>query len=309
MSQQRISPLGQLGILVGLMIFGLIVGALVVAFLAKFVYGISLLNMQAALMKPQYIGFSRIAQTLSSFFMLAVPALLFGFITQRKALRYVGFTRMISGKQFFLVVLIAFAGLIASDFFGVVNEWLPIPKNAATYFKQLENTYDDAVMSLAGMKSIWDYIISLIVLAFLPAVFEELFFRGALQQVMISLTKNAIAGILITAVFFSAIHLSYYGFLPRAFLGVMLGYIFYYSKNIWLNITVHFLNNAVAVTQLYSLSKAGKLTPDAMNDSSPLYIGILGLFAIIALLISFKKESELVISLHSIKRNTDEWMD
>jgi membrane protease YdiL (CAAX protease family) len=133
------------------------------------------------------------------------------------------------------------------------------------------------------------------VLAIVPALFEEFFFRGCLQQIMIALTKNAFVGIMITAILFSAIHLSFYGFLPRVFLGVLLGYIFYYSKNLWLSIIAHFLNNAFSVTVLYSLSRSGKLTPDAMEDSYPLYYGLVGGITLILLFIAFRRESDRLL--------------
>jgi membrane protease YdiL (CAAX protease family) len=165
------------------------------------------------------------------------------------------------------------------------------------------------VLLLSGMKTTFQFITSLVLLALLPALFEEIFFRGALQPIMVKLTRNAFWGILLTSVLFSIAHGSYYGFLPRAFLGFMLGFVFYYGKNIWLNISIHFLNNAVALAQLYSLSKAGKLTPATMDESSPLYIGIFGILIIIMLLFSFKKESEVVRSLYNIKHFDDERMD
>jgi uncharacterized protein len=303
--QQRISPLRQLVLLLGLYGFGILFGTILIAVIGKLVLNIPLLQLDAALMSPDYVQFTRVAQVVGSFFELVFPILIFGLIVNRKPLKYVDFSSMISGKQFFLVVLIAFAGLVATDAIGAFNEWIPIPKAAAIYFKQMEDSFDDQITVLASMKTTADFIISLIVLAFLPAMFEEMFFRGALQQTMISVTRNAFWGILITSILFSARHLSYYGFLPRVFLGGVLGYIFYYSKNIWLNITVHFLNNAIALTQMYTLSKAGKLTPEAMNETSPIYIGVFGIIAVLYLLFMFRRESEVVISMNSIKRNDD----
>lgn len=306
--QQTIPPFAQAMILLSLLGAGMVLGIVIVYAIAKLILHIPLMQLTDALTSPAHVQFARVAQALVSFFMLALPAFFLGLILNRKPLKYIGFSTLITGKQFFIVVLIAFGGLLASDALGNFNEWIPIPKAAAHYFKQLEDSYDDQLMSLATMKTVADLIISLIVLAFLPAMFEEMFFRGALQQTMIGITRNAFWGILITAILFSGFHLSYYGFLPRAFIGVVLGYIFYYGKNIWLNISVHFLNNALAVTQMYVLSKEGKLTPDTLNQTSPYYVGILGIIGVIFLLIIFKRESQVVISMNSLKRNDDERM-
>jgi membrane protease YdiL (CAAX protease family) len=54
-----------------------------------------------------------------------------------------------------------------------------------------------------------------------------------------------------TAFIFSLMHLQFYGFLPRIILGVILGYLFVWSKNLWIPILIHFLNNALVVTFSY----------------------------------------------------------
>ena len=128
------------------------------------------------------------------------------------------------------------------------------------YFQSLEDEYNKEVFAIANMKTVSDYIASIIVIALLPAMFEEMLFRGSLQPIMINISKNAVAGIIITSILFSALHGSYYGFLPRLALGLILGFIYYYSKNLWLSITFHFLNNALGITQMYALSRKGMLT-------------------------------------------------
>jgi membrane protease YdiL (CAAX protease family) len=161
----------------------------------------------------------------------------------------------------------------------------------------LENQYNDGIFVIANMKNITDYIITLLVIALAPAIVEETFFRGCMQQMFNGWFKNAFVAIFVTSIIFSAVHVSYYGFLPRVGLGVILGLIFYYGKNIWLNILMHFLNNAIAVTQLYLLSKNGKLTKEAMNtvdDKFPLWLGVVSLLLLMTLFYRFKKESNKV---------------
>ena len=133
-------------------------------------------------------------------------------------------------------------------------------------------------------------------------MFEEMLFRGCLQPVMINISKNVIAGIIITSILFSALHVSFYGFLSRFALGMILGLIYFYSKNIWLSVTFHFLNNAFGVTQLYSLSRKGLLTAvtASADDTLPLYYGVIALVIIYFAFKVFKRESEVVISMHNL---------
>jgi hypothetical protein len=102
---------------------------------------------------------------------------------------------------------------------------------------------------------------------------------------------------------FSAIHISYYGFLPRLALGLMIGYVFYLSKNLWLASITHFLYNAFGVSQMYVLSMRGQLTPEAMNaNNTPLIYGLLAAVSVIIIFRYFKKESEVVISMYNFHK-------
>src|SRR5207344_1198984 len=95
--------------------------------------------------------------------------------------------------------------------------------------------------------SVLSLAINLFIIAFLPALGEELFFRGMMQKLFSQLTKNNHLAIIITSIIFSAIHLQFYGFLPRMVLGIFLGYLLVWSGSLWLPILAHFVNNASAV--------------------------------------------------------------
>jgi len=248
------------------------------------------------LMKPQNVNWNRLLQVLGSFMIMALPAVLVAAFNGGNPIYKIGFNEAISGRQTLIVVFMVIAGFMASGALGELNEMIPLPKATEAYFKKLEDNYDKEVLSITSMKTSFDYIVSLVVLALIPAIFEEMLFRGCLQKIMISLTRNAFAGILITSIIFSAIHFSYYGFLPRLFLGLLLGYIFYLSKNIWLNIIAHFLNNAYPLTAMYGLTMQGKSSEDVLQETFPLYYGVIGAVILILLLFSFKKESERVLS-------------
>lgn len=246
---------------------------------------------------------ARVMQSCYAFITLGLPALVFGKLVNKKnPLDYLHFSRRISGKQVFLIIFIVLAAIAVSDSLARINENLPLPAKMMASFKKLEDNYNKDIMLIAGMKSNAEFVMSLLLLAFLPAMMEEMLFRGCLQQVLTGLTRRAWLGILITSILFSAIHISFYGFLPRLFLGMVLGYLFYLGDNIWLNIWAHFFNNAIALTGVYGLSRNGKLTPEkineTMNESYPLYLGVLGLLATIVLLINFRKESEAVAQLY-----------
>lgn len=297
----RFSAWAQFAMLLCLTGAGLLIGIILCISVALSYLHVPAAQLQDALLNSENANLSRMLQFISTFFFMALPALIFVRIINRRPFAYIGFNSAASGKQVFILVGIVLISMILSGVLSELNEMIPLSKSLQQNFKSLEDEYNKEVFAIANMKTMQDYIISLIIIAMLPAMFEEMLFRGCLQPVMIKITKNAFAGILITSILFSALHASYYGFLSRLALGLILGYIFYYSKNLWLSMLFHFLFNAIGVTQLYALSRQGLLTPNAMNDDTiSLYYGSIALIALFFAFRLFKKESEVVISMHNL---------
>jgi membrane protease YdiL (CAAX protease family) len=84
------------------------------------------------------------------------------------------------------------------------------------------------------------------VIALIPAIGEELLFRGVIQGSIFKNTNIHVA-VLLTSIIFSAFHLQFYGFLPRMVLGILLGYSLAWSGSLWLPVLIHFINNGAAV--------------------------------------------------------------
>jgi membrane protease YdiL (CAAX protease family) len=104
---------------------------------------------------------------------------------------------------------------------------------------------------MTNFESKAELMIALLVIAVLPAIGEELVFRGLIQNELNKLTKNVHIAIWLSAILFSAFHLQFFGFLPRVLLGALFGYLYYWSGNLTMAILAHFTNNAVAIMSLY----------------------------------------------------------
>ncbi len=120
-----------------------------------------------------------------------------------------------------------------------LNHQLPLPNWAI----QQESLINNIISSLLHISVTYELVVNLVVIAVLPALGEELVFRGVIQQ-KIAEQISAHGAIWVTAILFSAIHLQFQGFLPRMLLGAVLGYLFYWSKNLWIPIFAHFVFNA-----------------------------------------------------------------
>jgi membrane protease YdiL (CAAX protease family) len=178
----------------------------------------------------------------------------------------------------------------------MLNQDIPLSEEWLKKAKELEQTYKDVMLNMAYMKNAGDFILAILVMALAPAIFEEVLFRGAFQQIFIQWTKNAWVGIIITSILFSAIHFSYFGFLPRIALGMILGLIFYYTNNLWLSILQHFLNNAFIVAQLYIVQSQGKSVEEAMDETMPVWWGLIGLALLILLFKQLYKQKPAIPS-------------
>ena len=220
-----------------------------------------------ALQDPKNVNLARILQALGTLFIMFLPAFFYSWRCNGKSPLWLGFSKHINIYQIVLGFLIMFAANITAipleDFSRKILVHLPSLDKLA---HQLENSYNDQIVGLTNLKSWSEFFIAVVIMAFLPALFEEVFFRGALQQIFIKWWKMPLLAIIFTSLLFSLIHMSVYLFLSRAVLGFALGWMFYKTKNIWVNIIGHFINNFIAVCQMFWLSMHNKkVDPTSMD--------------------------------------------
>jgi membrane protease YdiL (CAAX protease family) len=120
------------------------------------------------------------------------------------------------------------------------------------------------MMTLVKADHIVALLVNLFMIALIPAVGEELVFRGLIQRHLTDLFRNAHVAIVVAAVIFSLVHFQIYSFLPRFFLGLILGYAFYYGKSIWYPVIAHLVNNTLGV--LFYYFYMNELTGDSLEE-------------------------------------------
>ncbi|NCI47666.1 CPBP family intramembrane glutamic endopeptidase [Sediminibacterium soli] len=284
----------QFAILLGLFGCFLVIGNMLAAVMSSIILQKPLLDAVNALSNPVNANVARLLNTVAAFISFFVPAVLFAMIIGRKPFTYLQFSKKISGKQVMLIFIITIGSMVLSGALGELNEKIPLPADLYEKARKMEELYKKAMLAMASMHSVSDYLMALAVIAAAPALFEEVFFRGTLQQLMVGWTKNKWAGIIVTSILFSAFHFSYFGFLPRLALGIVLGLIFHNSRNIWLNIVLHFLNNAIVVTQLYAVSRQGKSIEKTLDESMPMWWGLIAVILLVIAFRPFNKECKRV---------------
>lgn len=321
LATRRYSYWGQLGILAALFVAGFIVGGLLgmLPLIGKINFSelksFSGKEFMDAILKPENANEIRLMQFIATLFMFFAPAFFYAKICHGKATTHLGFTKKPSLAQLAIIAAIIFFSLFILGALMEFWDRLPFPKEWLAKFKAAEDSYNKQMAVMARMDSLWDYLLSLAIVALLPAVFEEAIFRGAMQSLLSRWTKMPILSVTVTAIAFSAMHGSYDGFLPRFVLGFILGWLFYRTGNLWLSIFAHFLNNAIGITALYALSANGK-PPDLskIDERFPLWLGALGLVAVIGLLFAFDAVSKKDIDRPGLERtmysdNDPAWAD
>jgi membrane protease YdiL (CAAX protease family) len=136
---------------------------------------------------------------------------------------------------------------------SILAEWnagLKLPESLSALEQMIKDMQDPAsamIEKFVSVDTIGGLMLNLFMIAGLAALGEELLFRSIIQTSLIKICKNAHVGILIASAIFSFIHLEFYGFVPRLILGMLLGYMFYFSGSIWVPMLMHFLNNGTVV--------------------------------------------------------------
>jgi hypothetical protein len=208
-----------------------------------------------ALKKPENINLVRWMQFFVTFLIFFVPSYIYSRICNGKNIFWLGFNKYINGFQVIIGFLIMFSANLMAEPLADLSKSLVahLPKLNALALS-LENAYNEQVQMFSAVNGGVDFLLSLFIMALLPALFEEVFFRGVIQNLLTNWWKKPILAILITSILFSLVHGSVYLFLSRIILGFALGLMYHKSKNIWVNIIAHFLNNGIIVTMMFVYS-------------------------------------------------------
>jgi membrane protease YdiL (CAAX protease family) len=269
---------------------------------------------QLNLEKPGVITALKWLQAVLSLAIFLIPAIVFAYLSDRRAFAYLGHKAPQPSSFWWLGVTLMLLAYPAASWLNLVNQQIQLPAAFKTMEASMRLAEENAIKLMKGflvMEGPADLIAMLLLIAVLPAICEEFFFRGVLQRLFIQITRRPWIGIIITAVLFSAFHGQFFGFFPRLLLGILLGAIYWYSGSIWPAVLGHFINNAVQVILVYR----NKAYIDQEPVIEPVYV-ILSVLAIIGIIwymqrISHTHYGELYdtdddLILPSRRTNTDE---
>ncbi len=269
---RAVHPAVQLIMLLGLAVAGLCLASLLALVLANLLFGISMMQFSNLAAMPDqyphgwaalmlYQGLSWLGAAAG---VLLLPRLLGQSVAGYFSPRRLGgaWWPIAAG----LVIICSVPSLAA------VSSW-----NAGAHFPAALHGFElwarDKEDQAAGLtKFLTDFhtpdrlLVGLIVIAIVPAVAEELVFRGGVQRCLVQWFGARHVGVWLAAAIFSAIHVQFFGFVPRFVLGLVLGYLYEWSGNILVSMAAHFTQNAFQLLLLYLFQNKqlpGSFNPDA----------------------------------------------
>jgi membrane protease YdiL (CAAX protease family) len=236
----------QLALLLILFGINIIIFSLIARFTAELFFG------------PDALGSTPALRYINSFAQIGtfgLTAWLFAyFVNNKKPVSYLQINKGISLMQCILLILIF---TVSTPALSSIIEWnanIRLPEfmsSIENWMREQEDSAAETTAKLLAGKGTGILLINLFTVALIPAICEELLFRGAVLGWLRNSLKNIHLAVFFSAFIFSAFHLQFYGFVPRLLLGLYLGYILIWTGSMWSSIIAHFINNSMAVIAAY----------------------------------------------------------
>jgi membrane protease YdiL (CAAX protease family) len=241
---------------------------------------------------PQGVMALKLNQALISIAIFIVPAFLFCKAIYQNPIQFLQLQSPTKIYNYLFIILLIILAIPVSSWLMQLNQNLHFPENYQDFetFLRGDEAFAKLQMeSFVNANTIPQLLFNILIVAVIPAITEEFFFRACLQNFVKMCFHNLHVSIIFTAIIFSAIHGDYFGFLPRFMFGLVLGYAFAYSGNIWVSIVGHFLNNCITIVAYFIAQKNPNIA--FLNDeySFPFIITLVAAISIVLVLYVMSK--------------------
>jgi membrane protease YdiL (CAAX protease family) len=212
-----------------------------------------------------------------------IPSLIIAYLIRKGNESFLKLARPPVPIRIILVVSLAFMLVPVLNYTGILNSRMMLPESLSGIEEWMRSKEDSAsyltslLLSSSGLMVL---VLNIFILAVIPAISEEFLFRGVLQQILNRLLRSSHAGIWLTAIIFSSIHFQFFGFLPRLILGLVFGYLFYWTGNLWYSVAAHFVNNLIPVMAAWVNGLRGADEQIAQSGK------IIGVFPLVSIVLS-----------------------
>ena len=257
--------------------------------------------------QPLSVSSLKWIQFFQSAAMFLLPPLCMAYLWSKQPLEWlkVKGEKELKGERVWAVVLMLVA-LPAINLLAHINEQMALPaflEPLEAWMKTQEETAKNLTDQFMHVTTFGGLIINILLMAVLPAISEELTFRGVLMNLFkVKGEKLEVKGesvphlaIWCSAILFSAIHLQFYGFVPRMLMGALFGYMLVWTGSLWTPILMHFTNNAMAVILYFVSLRAGWDIEmmDAIGTNDTLWLGVVSMVITIVGIYAFRRSTTM----------------
>lgn len=212
----------------------------------------------ASVESAEAMNFLKYFQVLQSIGLFVVPPFIIAWLYEENIAGYLSLNKTTKTKNYMLAAISLLAVIPFINYIGALNSKMSFPESLAgmeNWMRSMEDSAQMLVEKFMKVDTFSGLLFNIFMIAVLPALGEELMFRGVVQKIFTSMTRNYHWGIWISAFFFSAMHMQFYGFLPRMALGAMFGYLLVWTGSMWVPILAHFINNAMGTLGYFMINK------------------------------------------------------
>ena len=237
--------------------------------------------------------------------MFLLPPLCVAYLWSQEPMKWLKVSEFQSFKFSGIAILLMLVALPAINLLSYWNQQMSLPaflEPLEQWMKTSEESAKVLTEQFMHTTTIGGLIINLLLMAVLPALGEELTFRGVLQRLFQGSKVSEFQGsrvphlaIWCSAILFSAIHLQFYGFIPRMLMGALFGYMLVWTGSLWIPILMHFTNNAMAVLLYFVSLRVGwdMEKMDAIGTNDTLWLGVVSMVITIAGIYAFRRSTTM----------------
>jgi membrane protease YdiL (CAAX protease family) len=249
--------------------------------------------------QPMSVSSLKWVQLFQSMAMFLLPPLCMAYLWTQEPMKWLKMDKCQRPGVSLMAILIMLLALPAINLIGHINQQMVLPsflEPLEQWLKMHEETAGQLTEQFLHVDTYSGLVINILLMAVLPAVAEELSFRGVLMNLFPAKGDRVPhVAIWCTAILFSAVHMQFYGFLPRMLMGALFGYALVWTGNLWVPILMHFTNNAMAVL-LYFVSMRMNWDMkmiDAIGTNDTLWLGVVSLVITLVGIYAFRRSTTM----------------
>lgn len=230
-------------------------------------------------------------QLLQSVATFLLPALAGAYLWSNTPMQWLHLNKKPSWQEASAAVVIMLLAIPGINLLSTWNQQMVLPEwmsGIEQWMRMQEDAAAQLTEQFLRVDTVGGLLVNIGLMALLPAVGEELTFRGVVQGMF---TRNRHVAIWATAAIFSFVHMQFYGFLPRMLLGAMFGYMLWWTGSLWVPMLMHFVNNCAAVVVAYlaynHLEEGRAEMLDTIGTEDTILLGVFSICIVLIMMVMY----------------------